>query len=509
MRHHDTGCGERVTEDSGVVTPRKTESKDSKMFDTKPTPQCQAERRPTRFAFWFSLAAICWCGLALGVATPEAKAQDPYEAVENLDLNGYWIESGADGDLGAYSDLARDARQTDQTWFFVTLASPAENGNSIFADDVYGLTEKEGTVVVVSPTDGGYDVAVVSSPRSFDSDQIDTALDQAAATLSGTDGEAIDRHRAVFDALSAQPTKTDNGSSSALPAMVALGAVTVGGGIWWTRRKNASRAKAQDAAEIETARSEIRAQLDAVANYVIDIGDRIDVSGNEQAETYYREATNTFTEVDHKLAEATSLVELADLDDDIELARWKMEAAEALAENRQVPKRPEPDEPAECFFDPTHRLGTVDAVVTTPAGSKTVQVCQQCADKLERGEQPRPRLINVGGQSVPAARAPRSHGGLGMGGIDIFDIILGSAVMNQTRRRGARTTGSPRSQRPTYDWGPPRTKSRRRGGVFGPDRTPRSNPNRRASGSRSRRSSTRRPSSRRRSSARGSGRRIM
>ncbi len=99
-------------------------------------------------------------------------------------------------------------------------------------------------------------------------------------------------------------------------------------------------------------------------------------------------------------------------------------------------RRPSPTLPAACFFDPTHKPGTAEATLRTPAGEKEVRVCRSCAERLARGEQPEPRMIDVGGSRVPAAKAPRSHGGLGMGGLSVFEIILGGLAAAGAMRGG-------------------------------------------------------------------------
>jgi hypothetical protein len=65
-----------------------------------------------------------------------------------------------------------------------------------------------------------------------------------------------------------------------------------------------------------------------------------------------------------------------------------------------------------------------------------VQVCAADAEKLRRGEQPNPRMIEVGGRQVPAPSAPRSYGGGGFSWLDVFAVIVGG--MGQAR---------------SYDWG--------------------------------------------------------
>lgn len=86
-------------------------------------------------------------------------------------------------------------------------------------------------------------------------------------------------------------------------------------------------------------------------------------------------------------------------------------------------------------------------------------------------------MIDVGGRRVPAAKAPRSHGGLGMGGLSIFEVILGG-LGALAGARGRRSSGSRQQSRSSragagLDWGDMLPKRRSPGDVFGPDRQPR------------------------------------
>lgn len=483
-------------------------------------------------AFQRLLATVAAAGLFLLVTTVPVAAQDPIDAADAASFDGYWLEEGADGDLGRLSDLALSADADDQNWYFVSLFEPAVGSNSLFADEVLAELGDDGTVIVVSPfndDEGGYDVGVASA--DFSSATIDRSLDEAASNLDPDSGGVDDRFEAVFDAMvdrtpdleAAVEAGEDEGSgvSGLVLAGAGVAAVgAVGGGVWLNRRRSERKAEERDEQDLETAQAEIKSQLDAVANQIIDDGTKIEASGNEQAITWYREATATFSSVDDELPRTESLVELAELNNDIDLARWKMEAALATAEGREAPAKPDPEQPLACFFDPTHKPGTEWATVKTAAGSKEVRVCEMDAEKLRRGERPDPRMIQVHGRRVPAARAPRSHGGLGMGGIDVFDIVLGGTGRRggygrTTRRRspswggglgglGGMFPSGRSSGGGMFDWTPSGGRPQRRGG-FGTDTIPRTPSNR------PRRTTSRRPSggggrSRSRSSSRSSGR---
>jgi hypothetical protein len=274
--------------------------------------------------------------------------------------------------------------------------------------------------VVLSPGELGY--------ASDEFSQL--ALDDAAdASLDVFDRDEVNGFAAFTDSLVA--TGGGGGGSGAggggglivLMVIVVLIAGVIGFVVWRNRRKQ-QQGMVED---IEEARKEIKDQLSALANEVLELSDQSALSGNQQAIDYVQEASATYSSASDEADKAQDLPALEALADRLDDARWQMAAAKALMEGKPVPPQPA-DRPAACFFDPKHGAGVVQATVHTPAGDKVVGVCESCAEKLRRGEQPQPGTIVVGGRPVPAPSAPRSYGGGGMGLLNVFSILLGSGV---------------------------------------------------------------------------------
>ncbi|MDH3755484.1 MAG: hypothetical protein OEU32_16590, partial [Acidimicrobiia bacterium] len=443
----------------------------------------------------------------LGFLAPmPASAQDVADVVADVDLRRYYVEPGAEGDINRLEEITASSAAEGRPTGIVILLEEAEQGDDALATMVVEQVTSVDTVVVLwgdRPGERGLGVRSVE----YSDAEIAAAAD-AAVEESGRGGTLEDVAEVFIEALPAAASATGGDTPAASPA-TATSDDGGGGGfsIWWIlipavlvigaiflfrqSRRNTSR----DEGDVDVARAEIRDQLTVVANEILENEDRVTLSGNEEAIQYYRDASQTYKAVGDVLDSTTNLLELAELNDRIDRARWQMDAAEALVEGRAVPPEPAPDKPAACFFDPTHKPGTVEAVVRTPAGDKQVSVCPSCAEKLERGERPEPRMIDVGGRRVPAAKAPRSHGGGGMGGLDMFDVVLGGLGGLGGMLGGGRAGGgSDRDRRPvSLDWGGALgsgRNNRRNTGVFGPDRLPpgRSGSSRRrsSSGSRSR-----------------------
>lgn len=413
------------------------------------------------------------------------------EVVEAVEADGYYIDRDAEVDPG---DIA-DALDGVGDVVVVVLAEDDPDGAAAAADQVRDGLGIDVVVLVVTPGE-----FAASRSDFFDAAEIDSALDAVADAFDegGSTVDAVDAFVADLaattnddrrpipdlrdeDGAPTEVTPPAETASSADPGGSGIGGFLIfllvvvgliGGFIWWAKRK----AKKVDTTEIDRARAEINSQLEVVAHDIVEYEHEIDLSGNDEAIDLYRSASITYNEVSEAVGETDNLLELAALNDKVDRARWQLEAAQAMAEGRPVPPEPEPEKPAACFFDPTHKSGTEECTITTSAGDKEVRVCRRCADQLERGESPEPRMIDVGGRRVPAAKAPRSHGGLGMGGLGIFEVILGGlgALVAGRARQSSAQHQQPRSSRSSVglDWGEMLPKRRTSGNVFGPDRQP-------------------------------------
>ena len=418
--------------------------------------------------------------LALLVLTPALAAAQPTfeEIADALQRDGLYVEVGADADA---DELASALDGIDEV-VVVVLAEDESTGADELSEALRDLTGLDASVLVITPGE----VAVSSASSRYSDAELDAALDasldafDAGASTTGavvafTDELKLTPTAAAPTPVAASSGTGDSGTTSGgggglggfLIFFLVIAAI-IGGLFWWSKR----RANKIDTAEVDRAKSEIRAQLEQVAHDIVEHEHTIDLADNEQAVDHYRDASATYKRVAEEVEQTENLHDLAEMNDDVDIARWQLEAALALAEGRDVPPRPEPDKPAACFFDPTHKPGTEECTIKTSAGDKEVRVCRSCAAKLEKGERPEPRMIDVGGKRVPAAKAPKSHGGLGMGGLSIFEVILGGlgALAAGRSSRPSRTSRSSGTAGVGLDWGDMLPKRRKSGTTFGPDR---------------------------------------
>jgi hypothetical protein len=352
------------------------------------------------------------------------------------------------------------------SFYFVALAAEVTEGPESLADDLLDVLG-DGTVVILTPEE----VGAVSS--EFDDSDMDSAFDRAELG-----GSYADDFAAFAAALSADEQPADpvdsGGGSGWVPVIIGVTIVGLVGLFVWRGKR---RAKESNEKLLTEAQTEIRQQMDVIATQIVELADDPRVEAKPEAQDHYRQASQTFQDAESRLAAANSLAALEKLSDDLDRARWQLDAADALIEGKALPPEPQPEAPIACFFDPTHGAGREPATIETSAGSKVVMVCEADAERLRRGQDPIPRQIPYGNQSVPAPQAPRSHGGLGMDWLDIFSVIVGGMGTGRSYD-WSRTTRLPRPSRPGNPF-----PSRSRGSGWGS----RSSSRGRGSGSRGRR----------------------
>lgn len=380
------------------------------------------------------LAAI----LCLGV--PSALAATPSEAAPDAADNGLYVEPGLSVDRSAISTAVARARNGGLRFAVVLLVDDPAGGAVSFADAVLDRIGS-GTVLVLSESGEGM------ASDEVDRDAMQEALDRGFAAGGGDAGYVA----AVVDSLvgssgdgsSGGGSAGDSGEGGGLGFFLLI--LIIGGivfGLWWMFRRQRKREDAGSERSVAEAKSEIQAQLNAMANTILDITDRVSATETSADNRYLEQASGTYAAALESYDDANDLRTLERLSDRLDEARWQLDAATALMEGKPTPPKPEPEERHSCFFDPTHADASETAQIKTNAGTKTVRVCSADAEKLRRGSQPEPRLIDVGGRRVPAPQAPRSHGGSGLDWLEVFSVLAGGA-----------------GQGASYDWG--RTQSQR------------------------------------------------
>lgn len=398
------------------------------------------------------------------VSAMPALAADPDAILVELQFRNYAAEEGTTVDINGLEKLIADVDAVERRLYFVVLRSDPSGGNDLFAGRLIG-EQLDGTVVVISPNEIGASSSVHDAAAVADA--VDAAFDDFLerddiGAFEAFAGRLPDSNRSATDST---------GGGGGAPFLAFM--LVVVGGIVFVIWRNSRRDRQIVEGRLDEAKEELKTQIDVIANEILDLSDRVTIAENEGALAYFREASDTYSEVSKAAETAVDLGALEELSDRLDRARWQLEAAEALIEDRDVPAEPE-DRPAHCFFDPAHRAGVEEAEIRTAAGSKMVGVCRDCAAKLRNGETPTPRSINVGGRPIPAPRAPRSYGGGGLDWLSTFSVLLGGRDMGASydfgrssglRRRSRGSAGSALGRLGSRNRSAPRSAPRATGGT--------------------------------------------
>ena len=125
--------------------------------------------------------------------------------------------------------------------------------------------------------------------------------------------------------------------------------------------------------------------------------DTAEHSLDEVARIDYQAALDAYESADRALRKLTTPEEVTTVTDTLNDGRYALACVGA-----QLAGEPRPEKRAPCFFNPQHGPSTKDVMFTPPGGgTRRVAACAQDAARIEAGERPAVRTIDVGGQMVP------------------------------------------------------------------------------------------------------------
>src|SRR5215217_4067317 len=208
--------------------------------------------------------------------------------------------------------------------------------------------------------------------------------------------------------------------------LIVFGVLAVGGGgLLLARRRRRQREQAQ---ELEEVRGTVRGD-------VVELGDEIraldlDVQmpgASEEAKTDYEAALGAYERASAAVDRARTPQDLEPVGAAVEEGRFAMASARARLEGKEPPERTPP-----CFFDPRHGPSSRTVMWSPPWGEpREVPACEADAQRVERGEEPDPRQVTLGGRQVPYWNAGPAYapymGGFFGGGL-LPGIFLGSVL---------------------------------------------------------------------------------
>lgn len=283
--------------------------------------------------------------LAMTLGAGSAGAADAGTVADAAADTGHYLESGTSISESDATEIVAAARNNGSRFYLVVLVDTPPGGNTAFAEAVYDdLRLNSGTILVLSSDDVGW----VSEGEDFTEAELFAAAD-AAIDAGGSDaGFAANFVVALFGA----PVPTTTASSSAAAAdsggggsgFLWLLVIIVGLGLlfFWLSRRGRKKTVNEAAEQMAKVRAAVQKQIDAVANDLLDMEDEVRVANNDEIDKFYNDAGATYREVSEKLLAVETPQHLLELSNDLDVAIWQLDCAEALLDGKSKPPRPEP-----------------------------------------------------------------------------------------------------------------------------------------------------------------------
>jgi hypothetical protein len=275
-------------------------------------------------------AVLTFAALILVAATPQ-------EVLPELEASGFYIEDGSDASIQVVSDAVFEGRSDGGRLYIVVLAEEPPGGATTFSDSTLDLLDDDGYVVTIAPETVGF----AGEGTAWNVDEVNEAIDQSLD--GGSDDEVV---QIFIGALTGQ-TSGDDGDTSDEPSsaggtgilwvLVVIGAVAA---LWvlLSRRSDAKRS----AGRMEKVKELAKQKLDDVANDILEMEDEVTVSENAEAKGHYQRASAMYTKAMEDNDRAGTLKEMLDVSEELDLAIWELDCAEALLDGKAKPPKPGP-----------------------------------------------------------------------------------------------------------------------------------------------------------------------
>ncbi|MEA2000562.1 MAG: DUF6676 family protein [Actinomycetota bacterium] len=276
-----------------------------------------------------------------------ALAADLETVVDEVASTGVYLDRGVSISENDATQIVSAARNNGSRFYLVVLDDTPLGGNSAFAEAVFeGLDIDGGTVLVMSPEDIGW----VTDNDGFTEDDMLAAFDFANSE-GGNDAEyAANFVVALVGGTTPADTapvttvataeSSDGGGGGFLIFIVIIGGL--GLLVFWLMRRGSKQTVNAAAQQMAKARTAVQKQVDAVANDILDLEDEVRVADNREADQFYNEAGETYRTVTEQLPNVETPQQLIELSNDLDVAIWQLDSAEALLDGKPKPPRPEP-----------------------------------------------------------------------------------------------------------------------------------------------------------------------
>ncbi len=354
-----------------------------------------------------------------------AWAAEPAEVAREIRDDGVFVESGSDLSEADAGNLVAAVRNEGERFSIIVLTESVTGGATTFGDAVVDRLSDPGLIFVLTPDD----VAVVGEGVVYTLEEIDDALD-LAISVGGTDTDYafnfVDTLTGAVvvtpvpaepapqptpePAATSTPEPSSGGGSGFLWFIVIVGGI--GLFIFWMVRRSKQRQELSTENELAAARAEIQEQIDAVANDLLDMEDEVRQANNDRVDDLYNAAGEAYQEASDALAKADTPGEFLDITNDLDLAIWQLDSAEALLDGKAPPPKPTPKR--------------LEPVITAPSPQP-----QSGGGSGPLGVPPRPSYPKGGGYERRPTRRSR---GMSPSIIEMLITLGAGALANRGRR---------------------------------------------------------------------------
>ena len=105
------------------------------------------------------------------------------------------------------------------------------------------------------------------------------------------------------------------------------------------RRAKKSASSAADV-RMADARKQVQAQIDALANDILDLEDEVRMAEDPRADRFFEDASETYGRIGDVVGASATPGDLLEISNDLDGAIWQLDSAEAIIDGNPLPKRP-------------------------------------------------------------------------------------------------------------------------------------------------------------------------
>ncbi len=296
------------------------------------------------------LALVTVLVLALGATSVSAATIS--DVVDELSSSGLYIDGNVSITEAEAIEIINHADDRGSRLYLAVLSDAPLGGSQSLAESILDdLNVTFGTILVLSPEDVG-----ASSLDEFSNAELEEALDYADE-IAVTDGEYAAAFVVGLVGAAVEAGATDTTLPAQTTAAPAASSSSGGGGggififlliiggigllLFWLFKRGKKQTVNAAAQQMAEARGVVQKQVDAVANDILDMEDEVRVANNDEVDGFYSQASATYRTVTERLQQADSPQDLVDISNDLDLAIWQLDCAEAVLDGKPKPSRPE------------------------------------------------------------------------------------------------------------------------------------------------------------------------